>query len=109
MQDPVAIRAEGDALLLGLFDGLFEVVLFEDEIVHGAFVMADHVVEVDHRGMGETAVRTGLFGAVVEPRLFDRGAAGAALFDGVLGVLQIPTARVLALPFAADFVVFEGH
>ncbi len=109
MQDPVAIGAEGDALLLGLTDRLLEVVLLEDEVVHGAFVMADHVVEVDHRRVGETAVRTGLFGAVVEPRLFDRGAAGAALFDGVLGVLQIPAPRILALPFAADCLVLERH
>ncbi len=109
MQDPVAIRAEGDALLLRLLNGLLEVVLLEDEIVHGTLVMADHVVEVDHRGMGETAVRTGLFGAVVEPRLFDRGAAGAALFDGVLGVLQIPATRVLALACRSDLGVLERH
>jgi hypothetical protein len=65
VQDAMAISAQGDTLLLSLADSLLDVVLFENKIIHRAFVVADYVVKVNDRGVGETAAGAGLFGAVV--------------------------------------------
>ena len=75
----------------------------------GLFVLADYVVEVDHRGMGEPAMGAGLVRSVGFPAffLFFLAPRGGNLGLGRVG--EIPAPRVLSLPFALDLVVLERH
>jgi hypothetical protein len=109
MQDPVAVGAEGDALLLCLADRGGDVTVPNCKIINRAFVLADDVVEVDDRRVGETAMGTSLLFAVGFPAdPFASFTFGGSDLNLVF-VGDVPAPRVLPLPFAPDLLVLERH
>ena len=67
VQDPVAVTTERYALFFCLADRGRYVMELGSEVVHRAFMLLDDVVEIDRRGVCEAALRTLLFGLVLEP------------------------------------------
>lgn len=109
MQDPVAVATEGDALLFCFADRGAYVVDLDRQIIDRSLVLFDDVVEVDRRGMCETALSAFLFGLVLKPFLTQATfALGDTLVCGLF-VREIPAPRVLSLLGLADFGVLEGH
>ena len=109
MQDPVAVSAEGDALLLRLADGFVHVTVPCDEVVDGSFVLPDDMVKVDDGGMGEPAMGADLLCAIGLPtRLFTLFAfVGISQDFGSVG--EIPAPRIFSLPFTLDLLVLVRH
>ncbi len=109
MQDPVAVRAEGDALLLGLADRGGDVAVLDGKIVDRLLVLANDMVEVDHRGVRKATMGAGLVRSVGLPAFLLFSLAPRDGGDGLGFVGEIPAPRVFPLPFASDLIVLERH
>lgn len=108
MQNSVAICAKWDALL-NLFKRL-GVRATPGKIIHGTFTLAtDHVMEIDHRGMREPAMKTILCRFELGPQgpvtAFILGRTGHVLFF----IFLVPTFVGLGILLAANDWIFIWH
>ena len=109
MQDPMAVGAEGDTFLLCLANRGGDVAVLDGKIIDRLLVLANDMVEVDHRGVRKATMGAGLVRSVGLPAFLLFSLAPRDGGDGPLPVGKIPTPRVLPLPLRPDLVVLEGH
>ena len=89
---PVAIGAEGYALLGGFLDGFSHVVIYCGKFIYRTLVRAYYVVEINNGGVGKAAMGTGMLGLELSPFTTFALAIGIDLLDYPVAVLEIPLA-----------------